>query len=282
MTKPGEKTATFTNASGQQIFYRNYPVDQAKGILVIAHGLGEHSGRYSNVVDHLWPQGFSIWALDHRGHGKSEGKRGHVSSFGEYLLDLGQLVEMANQERTNGLKLFVLGHSLGGLIILNFALNSPEYVDGYIASSPAVGMIIEVPKAKKVLGNLMSSIWPGLQMSNELDPTQISHDPAVVSAYVNDPLVHSKVSARWFTEFMAAMERVNQQASEIKTPILMQVAGDDKLVNANSSRAFFERLQVQDKTLKLYQGLYHEIYNETADQKKMVLVDLEEWLTARL
>jgi alpha-beta hydrolase superfamily lysophospholipase len=282
MSRTGEKTATFTNASGKKIFYCHYPVDQPRGILVIAHGLGEHSGRYSNVVDYLWPKGFSIWALDHCGHGRSDGKRGHVLSFGEYLQDLGQLVEMASRERGQGRKLFVLGHSLGGLITVSFALNSPEYVDGYIVSSPALGMIIEVPMVKKILGNVMSSIWPGLQLANELEPSHISHDPAVVDAYVNDPLVHSKVSARWFTEFTGAMEKANRQAARIKTPILMQVAGDDKLVNAEASRAFFERLQVEDKTLKLYPGLYHEIYNEVDEQKSTVLADLEQWLTARL
>ena len=282
MTEVGEKTATFTNQAGQQIFCRNYPVEQARGILVIAHGLGEHSERYLNVVNHLWPKGFAVWALDHRGHGRSGGKRGHINSFDEYLVDLGQLVKMASQENTQGVKLFVLGHSLGGLITANFALNSPDYVDGYILSSPALGMTIAVPKAKEILGKVMSSLWPGLQLSNELDPNHISHDPEVVAAYINDSLVHSKVTARWFTEFMAAMEKVNQQSGLIKTPILMQVAGDDKLVNAPASQAFFERLQVKDKTLKLYPGLYHEIYNELGEARAQVLADLEEWLTARL
>jgi alpha-beta hydrolase superfamily lysophospholipase len=143
-------------------------------------------------------------------------------------------------------------------------------------------MVTELPAAKKILGLIMSYLWPGLTMGNELDAGKISHDYDVVSAYKNDPLVHDRVSTRFFTELMAAMETVNQQASSLAVPILMQVAGDDHLVNARTAGQWFEKLKVTDKTLYVYEGLYHEIYNEPQAQREKVLKDLEGWLEERI
>ena len=124
----------------------------------------------------------------------------------------------------------------------------------------------------------MSYVWPGMTMGSGLDATKISRDENVVSAYKNDPLVHDRVSARFFTELLAAIESVNQQASALNVPVLMQVAGEDYLVNADSSKRFFEKLTLQDKTLHVYDDMYHEIYNAPEDQKGRVLDDLETWL----
>ena len=277
-----EKTDTFSSHDGVDFFYRLYQTPNERARLVIAHGLGEHSGRYGNVVNRLLPRHISIWALDHRGHGKSGGKRGHILNFEQYLLDLRLMVELAGEGIPENRKIFLLGHSMGGLIALYFALRHPELIDAVIASSPALGMIIEVQAVKSVLGKKISFIWPGLLLSNELDATKISHDENVVQAYQNDPLVHDKISARWFTEFLSAMDEVNRQASQMKIPTLLQVAADDHLVNAPASERFFENLTVDDKTLHMYAGLYHEIYNEVEDQRQKVLGDLEDWLEAHI
>jgi alpha-beta hydrolase superfamily lysophospholipase len=250
--------------------------------MVIAHGLGEHSGRYGNVVERMRMHGVSVWASDHRGHGRSEGKRGHVLNFSQYANDLRLMVQLARVDLPAGLTCFLLGHSLGGLIALDFCRRYPDLIDGVIASSPALGMVIAVPRVKKFLGIIMSSVWPGLSMRNELDASKISHDRQVVKAYQDDPLVHDRVSARFFTEFLAAMETVRQTAATIQTPLLLQVAGDDHLVDAHSSREFFTKLALEDKTIHVYDGLYHEIYNEPPDQRQKVLTDLENWVKARL
>jgi alpha-beta hydrolase superfamily lysophospholipase len=121
---------------------------------------------------------------------------------------------------------------------------------------------VKIPAIKTALGKAMSSLWPELSLNNELDASKISHDDKVVAAYKNDPLVHDRVSARWFTEFLSAMETANKEARNIKAPVLMQIAGDDHLVNAGASKSFFERLVVKDKTIHVYDGLYHEVYNE--------------------
>ncbi len=282
MTALSEKTGTLTSTDGVKIFYRHYPAESERARMVIAHGLGEHSGRYGNVVDRMLPKGVSIWVPDHRGHGQSDGRRGHVLNFSQYLSDLRLSVDLAGEGRPEGMRCFLLGHSMGGLIAIDFAQRFPELIDGVIASSPALGMAIEIPGLKKVLGSLMSFIWPGLTMGNELDAARVSHDPEVVNAYETDPLVHDRVSARFFTEFLATMETVNERASTLKVPILLQVAGDDRLVNARSSAQFFENLTLQDKTLHVYDGLYHEIYNEMEDQRTQVLKDLEGWLEKHL
>jgi len=254
------------------------PFESEKARLVIAHGLGEHSGRYGNVIERLLPRGISVWVPDLRGHGQSEGRRGHVLNFMQYLTDLKSMLELAREGMIGNCNCFLLGHSMGGLISIYYAQRYPELIDGVVASSPALGMVIEVPAAKKILGSLMSYLWPSLTMGNELDAGKISHD----HAYRNDPLVHDRVSTRFFTELMAAMETVTQQISSLKVPILMQVAGDDHLVNARTAAQFFEKLETPDKTLHVYEGLYHEIYNELEVQREKVLLDLVEWLAERV
>ena len=281
MTEFQAKTGTFEGALGVEIFYRSFQATDEKARLVIAHGLGEHSGRYGNVVERLFPMGVSIWALDHRGHGQSKGKRGHLETFQHYLADLGVILGMAHQNKPDGIKLFLLGHSMGGLIALNFAQNFPELISGVVASSPALGVTVEVPPAKAFLGRVMSSILPGLSMSNGLDATKLSHDPAVVEAYQKDPLVHGRVTARWFTEFMGAMEATRQGASAMSVPLLMQLAGDDHLVDPKASQAMFKQVGSKDKTLHVYDGYYHEIYNAPQDKRAKVLDDLTAWLSQR-
>ena len=282
MTALPEKNGKFEGADGVKIFYRHYPAEAERARLVIAHGLGEHSGRYGNVIERLLPGGISIWAPDHRGHGQSEGRRGHVLNFIQYLADLRLMIALVREDMPVDRKCFLLGHSLGGLIALYYAQRFPELIDGVLASSPALGMVVEVPAVKKILGACMSSILPAFTMGNELDATKISHDPDVVRAYVKDPLVHDRVSARFFTELMAAMETVYQQAPSLQVPLLLQVAGDDHLVSARSAVQFFETLEVADKTLHVYDGLYHEIYNELKVNREQVLTDLENWLEKQI
>ncbi len=282
MNTIAETTGHLVGSDGIEIFYRQYRAESERARMVIAHGLGEHSGRYGNVIERLLPNGISVWVPDHRGHGQSGGKRGHVLNFVQYLTDLRLTVELAKKDMPGEMPCFLLGHSTGGLIALYFAQRYPELIDGVAASSPLLGMVIEVPAIKKILGSLMSYVWPGLIMGNELDATKISHDPDVVKAYQTDSQVHDSVSARFFTEMMAAMESVNQQASTMSVPVLMQVAGDDYVVNADSSKLFFEKLTLEDKTLHVYDGLYHEIYNAPEDDKEKVLDDLEAWLEQRM
>jgi len=282
MNAIAETTGHLAGSDGTGIFYRHYRAESERACMVIAHGLGEHSGRYGNVVERLLPKGISVWVPDHRGHGQSGGQRGHVLNFAQYLTDLRETLDLATKDIPAETPCFLLGHSMGGLIALYFAQRYPGQIDAVVASSPCLGMVIEIPAIKKVLGSFMSYVWPGLSMSNELDAAKISRDQNVVRAYEDDPLVHDRVSARFFTELLAAMESVNLQASDLKVPVLMQVAGEDHLVNAESSRHFFNSLTVEDRTLLVYDDLYHEIYNAPEKDKNRVLDDLVAWLEKRI
>jgi len=282
LENPTGYTEGYIKQNDLNIFYRQYKASPEKARMIITHGLGEHSGRYLNVINRLLTKGISIFAPDFRGHGKSDGKRGHVLSFGEYFEDLYSVFGVAIKEKKPGIKCFLLGHSLGGLIAINYAISRQETIDGLIISSPSLGVAVKVPAIKAVLGKAMSSLWPGLSLNNEIDASKISHDEKVVAAYRNDPLVHDRVTVRWFTEFLSAIEKANNQASEIKVPFLMQLAGDDHLVDAAASKSFFERVSSKDKTLHVYEGLYHEIFNEKEEDRKLAIDDLESWIGSRI
>jgi alpha-beta hydrolase superfamily lysophospholipase len=229
-------------------------------------------------MDRLVEVGISIWAMDHRGHGRSEGQRGHIDSMAQYLHDLKKMTEIAKTGIAARMKFFLLGHSLGGLMVLNLVENFPDIADGMIASSPGLRPKIKIPVIKGTVAKLLSRILPSLTFDNELDSSALSHDPNIVAAYDDDPLVHRKITARWFTEFLRAMEFTRTSGDCIRIPILMQVAGDDRLVDAQTSRNFFESLPVKDKTLYFYDHLFHEIFNETTHERESVLKDLENWL----
>ena len=156
MDQDSETAESYRGENGLKIFYRKIVAENEKARLVIAHGLGEHSGRYENIFHLLLPTGVSIWALDFCGHGRSQGKRGHTHSFQQYVLDLKKLVVLSREAKPDKEKIFLLGHSMGGLIALNFAQQFPELIDGIIASSPALGMKVAVPKAKVIMGKVMN------------------------------------------------------------------------------------------------------------------------------
>ncbi len=269
---------TFTGVGGVKLYCQRYIVDEPKATVVVVHGLGEHSGRYGNVINALVPEGYNIFLYDLRGHGKSEGQRGHVYNFDHYIEDTRIFVENA-RDRT-GLLTILLGHSMGGLIVLLFGEKYQDLIKLLVASGPAVKIAVEVPKWKEAIGKFVSNIFPTLSMTNEIDPSLLSHDPVVVKEYENDPLVIRKVSARWFTEFLRAQKEVLENAHKLKLPLLLQQGGDDQIVSPDGAKEFYERAGSEDKELKIYPGLYHEIYNET--EKEKVLSDLTEWLKKRI
>jgi alpha-beta hydrolase superfamily lysophospholipase len=279
MTKPTYDHGTFSAQDDTDIFFQSWTSARPRALMVIAHGIGEHGGRYMNVVDTVHPLGIGVFASDHRGHGRSGGKRGHVTRFGLFIDDLRAMVELA-EARVPGVPVILLGHSMGGLIALTYATAHPETIDYLVVSSPALGVSAPIPKIKEILGRKLSDLWPSLALASGLDATAISRDPHVVAAYKADPLVHDRVSARFFTELTGQMERTMADAEKLRVPVLVQSAGSDRLVNADSTERYYERIGSSDHTFHRYETYFHEIYNDL--QKEVPLGDLAAWLEARL
>lgn len=256
------------------------PDGEPKAVFVVVHGYGEHSGRYLNPVNYFVPRGLALYAYDLRGHGKSPGPRGHIVHFGEYLADTNAFLKLVRQLNP-GHKLFLLGHSLGGLIVSAYVENYPtDDLSGLIMSSAFLGFRMQVPAVKAAVGRVMSSLMPALTMKNDLSAALLSHDLAVVAAYDTDPLNHHVGTARFLTEVTTAQARTLERAGEVKLPLLVMYAGDDQIADPERSRVFFERAASADKTIHGYDGYYHEIFNET--NKEVVFKDWECWLAGRV
>ena len=244
-------------------------------VLLVVHGLAEHSGRYSNVVNYFVPGGYAVYSFDLRGHGKSEGKRGYVEHFSYYLDDLRTYYDIVRQENKNA-KIFMVGHSIGATIATDFAINHPEKLDGLISSAVVLKAGDSVTGLTILMAKVLSLLFPKMGVS-PIDASTISRDKAVVDAYVNDPLVYrGKISARLGTELLNEMKRLLSTISELSLPMLIMNGTADRLSNPASSKILFDGVSSKDKTLKLYQDFYHEIYNEP--ERQQVFQDMEKWL----
>ena len=276
--------STFKTFDGLDLYYQSWqPEGAARASLAIIHGLGEHGGRYMNIVNHLVPQGYAIYALDHRGHGRSPGPRGFVNSWSEFIEDVGKFCQLVAQQQPN-IPFFLMGHSMGGNITLNYILrhpasHHPEGVKAVIASASAVGKL-DVPPVLAFVSRLLSGIMPKLSVPTGLDATAVSRDTAVVQAYQNDPLVHDKGTPRTATELTASAAWAMAHAAEFKPPLLVIHGGADPIVNAQASRDFYTRVTHNNKKLIIYEGGYHEPHNDI--EHKRVARDIEAWLEAHL
>lgn len=255
------------------------PDENTRAVVLLVHGLGEHSGRYAHVADHLTRRGFAVYSLDHYGHGKSDGHAGFVESFSVYLDGVDELAKKARAEHPS-LPLFLLGHSMGGLIAAAWLLTNQDAVRACVLSGPLL-KTDQAPSALLLaLNRLLSALVPTLPMI-ELDASGISRDPAVVDAYVNDPLVfHGKLTARLIAELSATMDNTLSRASDIHVPVIFMHGEQDLLTSPSGSKEMFAGVSSEDKTLKLYPGLYHEIFNEP--EQDAVLADMSAWLEMHL
>jgi alpha-beta hydrolase superfamily lysophospholipase len=270
-------TGTFIGKGGLEIFFQQWEVTNPKAILVIIHGLGEHSGRYGNLIDALQNRGIAIYGLDHRGFGRSGGKRGHVDSFMDYIYDMKIFVNMLKDKHPNK-PVIMLGHSMGGVLALKYALTHAEDLDALILSSPGLVPAIKVPAWKKNLAIFLSSKIPSLTMPSGLDATTISRDKEVVKQYLADPLVHDKVTPRFYVEMMNTIDECINRCGEVTLPLLLIHGTADALVLDEASKIVYEKAKSKDKTLKLFEGLYHETMNELEPDRKKVLKFLADWI----
>lgn len=244
----------------------------SRGGVVLMHGLGEHSGRYAHVVRFFNDCGWSVRIYDHRGHGRSGGARGDAPSADAVLQDAKIVIDDFAQQIGEPPILF--GHSMGGLFAARFATAGLSPLRALILSSPALA--VPMSGAQKLMLKVMHAIAPAMAVPNGLQTRYLSHDPAVVDAYIKDQLVHPKISSRLLTSMLAAIEFSHAHAAALTIPTLMVVAGDDHLVDASGSDRFFKRLAPGVGTMHVYRDFYHEIFNEVDASR--VFADVREWL----
>jgi len=270
----------FEGVRGIRIYRQSWlPDGEPRAVLLVVHGLGEHCGRYSNVVNHLVPLGYALYGLDHVGHGKSEGTREYVERFEDFTDTLDAYRGTVSQAQPDK-PLVLYGHSLGGLISTYYLLEHQAGLAGAILSAPLSRVPENVSAMTVVLGRVLSRIAPKAGVV-PVDATGVSRDPAVVQAYVDDPLVfHGKAPARLAAEMLRAMRRVTAEAAKITLPIMMLQGSADRLVNPGDARFLYDTVSSADTTLKVYEGLYHEAHNEP--ECATVFHDIEAWLATHV
>jgi len=268
----------FEGVRGLRIYRQCWlPEGEPKAVLLIVHGLGEHCGRYTNVVNHLVPRGYALYGLDHVGHGRSEGAREYVERFEDFVDTLDTYRGIVAQAQPDK-PLFLYGHSMGGLITASYLLDRQAGLAGAILSAALTRVPENISAATVAVGRVLSRLVPKAGVL-ALDVTGVSRDPAVVQAYVDDPLVfHGKTPARLSAELLRAMQRITAEASKITLPVFILQGSGDRLVNPGDARFLHGAVGSVDKTLKVYDGLYHEAHNEP--ERATVLGDVEAWLAA--
>ncbi len=277
---PPAEAGHFSSGDGVQLQYRIHRGQDPKFSVLVVHGFAEHGNRYGHVVDELVPAGAAVMTYDQRGHGTSGGKRVFVSRFGEYGDDLALALELAGRKLPQ--PLFVLGHSMGGLIVLLAARKKPAGVAGWIVSNPGLRNKVPVPAWKESLAKVASSLAPGLSIPSGIPPSHVSRDKDEVREYDGDMLNNKNATARWYTEFVAAQADLLAQPEALQgLPLLVQVGDGDLIVEPAATLDFVSKTGPSTE-LKVYPGLYHEIYNELAADRQRVLADLRGWLLARV
>ena len=267
---------SLTGPTGTTLFHQGWlPEGDPVAVVMLCHGLGEHSGRYGNVVEALVPAGYAVHGLDHQGHGRSGGPRAHVRRYGDFLADL-DVFRSHVAARHPGVPLFLLGHSMGGNIALGYALEHQDGLRGLVLSGPALTVPDDVPRLLLRLSGVLGRLTPRLR-ATALDASRISRDPAVVAAYRSDPLVFGgKFTAGLGSALLSAMQSFPDRVAGLRLPLLILHGTGDELADPSGSRMLEARAGSSDVTARYYPGLYHEIFNEP--ERGEVLTDLKAWL----
>ncbi|MBW4551631.1 MAG: alpha/beta fold hydrolase [Aphanocapsa sp. GSE-SYN-MK-11-07L] len=270
---------TFKGFGDCHLYFQSWhPESSSQAIVVLVHGLGGHSGVFQNVVEYLVPQGYEVYALDLRGHGRSSGQRGHINRWLEFRADLAAFLQQIRAQRS-GCPIILWGHSLGGTIVLDYGLRSPKQIQGLIVTAPALGKI-SVPAYKLKLGKWLSKLMPRFSLRSGLAKNLASRDPIALAAYLQDPLRHEYGSARLVTEFFATVNWINDHAADLQIPLLIMHGSGDRVTAPEGSRAFFQHVLFPDKEHREYPGSYHDLYIDL-DYHRM-FTDVDVWLDRHL
>ncbi len=272
--------STYQGFDGTTMLLRIWkPEGEPKAVVLGLHGLGSHSGRLGYLGERFTAQGYIFYAPDMRAFGTYPGRKGHVESFDEYTEDLESLVaylKLLHQDK----KLFLFGHSLGAVFIIHYVLKHPDEADGILIPAPAVSERLKVSSTTRKIGSLLSKLNVKIYIDNGLDYELISRNPEVVKDNREDPLRFDKATPRFAIEGLKASKDAFDGASRITVPVLVQQSGEDLILDPERNKEFYDNIASEDKTWKLYPGLYHEPYHEEGGEE--VFLDMFNWLEAQL
>jgi acylglycerol lipase len=269
---------TLRTLTGASLYYQSWlPDDTPTGVLLVAHGLAEHSGRYEHFAAFFVDRGYAVFAIDHLGHGKSDGDRCHIEQFSDYTDGVSLLLEQVREE-CPATPVFLIGHSMGGLIATRFLIDRQAEFAGCVLSGPLLEAAAKPPAFLLLLVRFFSRVLPKLRVL-PLDVSQVSRDPAVVDKYRNDPLVYTgKVTARLVEQLFTEMAWLKDRLDRIRLPLLMLHGSADGLTSPEGSKTLHEMAGSDNKKLIIYDGLYHEVYNEPEQDE--VMTDVANWLAS--
>jgi alpha-beta hydrolase superfamily lysophospholipase len=259
-------TDHFNSWDGTKIFYRFYPVPGARHTVIILHGYGEHSGRYEKFPAKMGRLSAQFAVMDFRGMGQSGGVRGDVNSFDDYLQDVTDFVDHLRKKHSIPPKFILLGHSLGGLVALYWAMKNPGPVKLLILSAPFLGL--RFAKILRPLNRLVLFFAPRFIYKNPVRSRSLSHDPAEILTYRKDPLILRHISARFLSEIVRRMEALRKQPIlSVPFPVHLLTVGEERIVDPVMVRRFFDRLVAPRKERTIFEGFFHELFNEKDQQK---------------
>lgn len=261
------------------LYFRHWAIDAPKGVVVLVHGLGEHCQRYEHLATHLNEAGYALSSMDLPCHGQSDGIRGHVDSFDDYDSAVLMLHEHTKMRYPNT-PLFLLGHSMGGLIATKFLLAHQDKFAGAMLSGAAIQSPQEPPAWQVIIIKTIAKFFPKTPVL-ALDASAVSRDPAVVEKYMNDPLVsHAKLSAQFLVSMTDAMDFCKDEAKFINLPLKIMHGSADVMTSPIGSQLLHDTVGSKDKTITLYDGLYHEIFNEPENEQ--IFSEIVDWMGARI
>jgi alpha-beta hydrolase superfamily lysophospholipase len=274
------REGTFAACDEVRLYYQAWLATPGRhrAVVVNLHGLGDHSGLYPNLASHFPARGIALYAYDMRGNGRSPGQRAYLRAWPEYRGDLHAFLDRV-REWEGDLPLFVIGNSLGGLVVLEYALHHPKGLAGVIAVAPPLGQL-GVPPALMALGRFFSRVLPRFSLNVGMDLTGLARDPTVVEAVLADPFFHRRGTARLSTEVTAAIARVQDGAANFSVPLLILHGSDDRMVPPDGSRSFFAKVRYPDREFREYPGAYHGLFADFNHGE--VLRDLEQWIDTHI
>jgi alpha-beta hydrolase superfamily lysophospholipase len=262
----------FLSNDGKNIFYRHWKIEQPKKIVCIVHGLGEHSGRYEHLAEIFSESSITTFALDLRGHGQSEGKRGHAKNIDDLIADTEELMKIA-RVIYNDLPMIIFGHSMGGNLVARLVSKKPtKEIAGFALSAPWLQLAFDPPKWKLVLGKYIANIIPSLTQPNGLNTKYLSKDETEIKKYEEDPLVHGQISARLFSEIVKSGKEL-QKIAGIDIPGFCYYGLSDKIIDSTASHQFATKNNLKWMG---YENVYHEPHNDS--EKAQVIKHLVEWI----